>query len=195
MLEYVSGRLEERGADWVVIDLRGLGLRISVPSSTAEALPASGSEVKLWTHLYVREDIRAIYGFATAEERALFLLLLGVSGVGAKTALSALSMYPPQHLAAAIDSGDETALTRVQGLGKKTASMIVLNLKGKLPAFGTGGVAAAVADGSVLDALLGLGLSRPEAATLLATLPLDPERSEEETLRLAFQAYNSRSGR
>ena len=192
-LEYVTGRVEERGADWVVLDVRGFGLRVSVPMGTTGALPAPGAEVKLWTHLYIREDQRAVYGFGSVDERALFVQLLGVSGVGPRTALAALSLYGAEGLAAAIEGGDEAKLKRVPGLGKKTAATIVLHLKGKVAA--PAGVAAPASDG-VLDALMSFGgLTRGEATALLATLPPDPSRSVEDTLRLAFLAHGARNAR
>ena len=195
MLEYVRGRVEERGPDWVVLDLRGLGLRVQAPLSTIEALPPAGSEARLWTYLHVREDVRAIYGFATQEERRLFVQLLGVSGVGPRMALAALSMLSPDRLSAAIDSGDETTLSRIPGVGKKTASRMVLDLKGKVRAAGGDGAVAAASDDAALEALLGLGFSRPEVSSVLAALPPDSARSPEETIRLALQAISARGAR
>jgi Holliday junction DNA helicase RuvA len=162
-----------------------------VPASTAETLTV-GDTAKLWSHLYVREDVRALYGFRTTAERALFLQMLGVSGVGPRTALSALSLLGAERLAAAIESGDETALARIPGVGKRTATRIATELRGKMPALGDG-VVAVTGTGSLLDALIAFGFSRSEAATALASVPPDPERSEEETLRLAFQAHGART--
>ena len=194
MLEYIRGRVEERGLDWVVVDLHGMGLRVNVPTSTATNLPAAGDDLKLWTHLYVREDMRAVYGFTSVGERALFVQLLGVGGVGPRVALAALSMLNADRLAAAIESGDEATLARIPGVGKKTASRMVLDLKGKVQAGLTDGAPAA-GDGAVMDALLSMQLTRAEAAAALASLPLDPNRSEEETMRRALQAYYARGAR
>ena len=194
MLEYIRGRVEERGLDWVVVDLHGMGLRVNVPTSTATNLPAAGDDLKLWTHLYVREDMRAVYGFSSVGERALFVQLLGVGGVGPRVALAALSMLNADRLAAAIESGDEATLARIPGVGKKTASRMVLDLKGKVQAGLTDGAPAA-GDGAVMDALLSMQLTRAEAAAALASLPLDPNRSEEETMRRALQAYYARGAR
>ncbi|MGE0544856.1 MAG: Holliday junction branch migration protein RuvA [Dehalococcoidia bacterium] len=191
-VEYVFGRIADRGADWVVVDLHGMGLRIGVPMSTAEAL-TPGEDAKLWCHLYIREDVRALYGFGTTAERGVFLQLLGVGGVGPRTALSALSMLGAERLAAAIEGGDEAALSRIPGVGKRTATRIATELKGKMPALGDG-VAAAAGTGSLLDALMTFGgLSRSEASAALASVPPDPDRTEDETLRLAFRAHGTRS--
>lgn len=191
-IEYVAGRVAERGADWVVIDLHGVGLRIGVPMATAETL-TPGGETRLWCHLYIREDVRSLFGFATTDERALFLQLLGVGGVGPRTALSAISMLGAERLAAAIEGGDEAALSRIPGVGKRTATRMTTELKGKLPSLGDG-VAASAGTGSLLDALMAFGgLSRTEASAALAGVPPDPDRSEEETLRLAFRAHGART--
>lgn len=192
-VEYVAGTIADRGADWVVVDLHGMGLRVGVPMNTAESLKP-GDDAKLWCHLYIREDVRALYGFSSTEERGVFLQLLGVGGVGPRTALSALSMLGAERLAAAIESGDEAALSRVPGVGKRTATRITTELKGKMPLLGNG-AAAATGTSSLLDALIAFGgLSRSEAAAALAAVPTDPDRTEEETLRLAFRAHGSRGG-
>jgi len=191
-IEYIAGRVEACGPDWAVIDLHGLGMRINVPLSTAEALTA-GDETRLWCHLYIREDIRALYGFRTTAERDLFVQLLGVTGVGPRMALAAISLHGPDQLAAIIDAEDADALTRIRGIGKKTASQIVLDLRGKIRA--PDGVVMGAAGGSLVEALIGYGFSRSDAAALLAKLPPDPDRSEAETLRLAFQAHGARTTR
>jgi Holliday junction DNA helicase RuvA len=178
----------------VVLDLRGLGLRVQVPAGTAGGLPAAGSDVKLWTYLYVREDVRAIYGFSSPHERALFVQLLGVSGVGPRVALATLSMLSGERLAAAIESGDEATLARIPGVGRRTASRMVLDLRGKLPHDFAADGAAPAGDEGILEGLVGWGIPRAEAAAILASLPLDPTRDEGATLTLAFQAWAARGG-
>jgi len=192
MLEYVRGCVEERGADWVVLDLRGFGLRVQLPAGTAANLPPAGSDVKLWTYLYIREDVRAIYGFSTARERALFVQLLGVSGVGPRMALATLSMLSVERLAAAIEGGDEVTLARIPGVGKRTASRMVLDLRGKIPHDFLVDGAAPAGDTMLLEGLVNFGIPRAEAASILASLPLDPARDEGATLTLAFQAWAAR---
>jgi Holliday junction DNA helicase RuvA len=194
MIEYLRGCIEERGPDWVVLDLHGFGLRVQVPAGTAGSLPSAGSDVKLWTYLYVREDVRALYGFSTPQERALFVQLLAVSGVGPRVALATLSMLSADRLAAAIESGDEATLARIPGVGKRTASRMVLDLRGKLPRAATTDGAAPAGDDAILEGLVSTGIPRAEAASILASLPLDPARDEAATLMLAFQAWAARGG-
>lgn len=196
MLEYLRGTLEERGPNWVVLDLQGIGFHIQTPASTVETLPAVGETVRLYAYLHVREDVRAIYGFATREERTLFTTLLGVTGVGPRMALAALSILPPTRLAQAVESDDVATLSKVPGIGRKTASQIVLSLKGKLPATAlpTGGGAAAPTS-LVSDIQEYLGITPAQAADLLASLPPDPARDDAETWRLALQAYGARRSR
>jgi Holliday junction DNA helicase RuvA len=197
MIEYVQGRIEERGPDWVVLDVRGVGLRVNIPAGTSEALPATGEQVRLWTHLYVREDIRALYGFADPATRALFVQLLSVSGVGPRMALATLSMLSAERLYQAIESGDEVTLARIPGVGKRTAQRMTLELRGKLSAPADGAVVTARAgDEDAMVALMNWGgLSRVEAAAILSSLPVEPGRSVDETIRLAFQAHTARSAR
>jgi len=189
-IEYVAGRVDERGVDWVVLQVGGFGLRLNVPVATAAAL-ALGVEAKLWAHLYVREDIRALYAFAAPDERGLFLQLLAVNGVGPKMALAALSLLGVDRLARAIESGDEAALARIPGVGRKTASRIVIDLRGKVHAPLVANEPAA-GDTWVLDALIGMGLSRGEAADALAAVPPAAGRSDEEALLLALRAHGTR---
>ena len=189
-LEYVRGPVQARGVDWVVVDINGLGIRATVPAGSAEALPTSG-EVRLWTYLYVREDKREVYGFRSLEERAAFVQLIGVSGIGAKTAM-ALLLLGVERLAALVESGDQTALAKTPGVGPKTASRIILELKGKLE----GAVGApAGGDNEALEALMSFGLPRAEALAALANVPPDPARPIEQTIMLAFQAHGARKTR
>jgi len=189
-LEYVRGPIEGRGVDWVVIDVGGLGIRVNVPAGSTEALP-TGGDARLWTYLYVREDVRAVYGFRTPDDRAVFVQLLGLSGVGPKMAMSLLLMGV-DRLAATIEAGDEAALAKTPGVGKKTAQRIILELRGKMRG---GGELAAGGDGDIVEGLIGLGLSRAEAVAVLAAVPLDPSRTIQETIMLAFQAYGARKAR
>lgn len=188
-IDYIVGRVVERGVDWAVVEAGGFGWRLQVPVSTAAALEA-GLEARLLCHLHVREDTRALYGFADAAERSLFLQLLAVSGVGPATALAALSLLGAGRLAAAIEAGDETTLARVPRLGKRTAQRIVLDLKGKVAA--PAGAAGTQGDAVLLDGLMSMGLTRMEAAAALAAVPPSAERSEDETLMLALRAFGAR---
>jgi holliday junction DNA helicase RuvA len=193
MIVSVHGRLEALGSNWAVIDIGGIGLQVFLPSSTLVNLGAIGSDVKLYTHLHLREDMMALYGFSSAEELALFQSLLGVSGIGPKLALAMLSAMSADRLAMAITSGDADLLYGIPGIGKKTASRIILELKDKLHV--TAGVTSSVSssrgNNDVAAALTSLGYSLAEATRAVASLPPDAEMSLEEKLRLALQYFVS----
>ena len=198
VVDFVRGRVVERTGDSVVIAVGGFGLRAHVGAATAGALPEPGEEALLYTYLYLREDLMALYGFATQEERLLFTQLLSVSGVGPKVALAALSSGPTERLAAAVSAGDVDALARIPGIGRKTAQRIVLDLKGKLvtpisaAATGAPGGTHPILE-TVAAALRDFGGYGPtEVAAVLAALPQDRELTEEEALRLAFQHMGAR---
>lgn len=194
MFEYLRGRVAGRGPDSVVIDVGGIGFALTTTTATAETLPPVGEEVQLWTHLHIRDDVRDFYGFATREERQAFVQLLGVTGIGPRMARATLSLLPAERLAGAIEAEDIAALARVPGVGRKTASRMVLDLKGKI-ALGDGVTAAASGDDEVVSALQGYGFSAAQARELVEGLPRDPTRDVSETLRLAFQAHNARRER
>src|SRR5918998_4485166 len=133
VVDYIAGELVERGLDSLVVAVGGMGLRVRTSSRTATEAPAVGEPVRLVTSLYVREDVRTLYGFATSEERELFTRLLTVGGVGPRSALAALSLLSAEQLATTIAAGDAQALARIPGIGAKIATRIVVELKGKLP--------------------------------------------------------------
>ncbi len=132
MIAFLQGRLAEVGEDAVVIGVGGVGYRVLIPVSTLVRLPAPGEEIKLFTQLQVREDAFVLYGFATQAEQEIFVLLQTIPGVGPKVSLSVLSVCTPQQLRQAIVGEDYDALTRVPGIGKKTAQRMVLELKEKI---------------------------------------------------------------
>lgn len=132
MIAYVSGTLAEKTASKVVIDVHGIGWEVQVPASTAERLPEPGQPARLVTYHYVREDSMQLFGFTTSGERRLFEIMLSVSGVGPRLALAALSALDPQELRACIVSGDASMLTRIPGVGRKTAERLVVELRDKL---------------------------------------------------------------
>ena len=194
VVDFVRGRVVERGADSAVIAVGGIGLRVLVGAATADALPEPGNEAMLYTYLQVREDALILYGFATADERALFNQLLTVNGVGPKVALAALSAAPPDRLRGLIAAGDAASLARIPGIGAKTAQRIVLDLKGKLPAPAAPAAAASAqvgAPGGPFDiaaqALRELGFTPAEVNAALARLPADRDLSEEEAIALALR--------
>ncbi len=182
MIAYVQGRLVGRGTEAVVEIGRegggGVGLTLLLSARAAESLPAVGDEVRLWTHLAVREDAWTIYGFPALEERAMFRLLISVSGVGPKVALGVLSGAGPAELARCLSTGDEKALTRLPGIGKKSAARLVVELGQKIPDVLPGGTvvggpssspsAEAGLVGEALAVLTAMGLAPAQAEGALA---------------------------
>jgi Holliday junction DNA helicase RuvA len=166
----LSGKLLAKNPPQVLLEVAGVGYEIDVPMSTFYNLPATGEPVTLHTHLVVREDAHVLYGFATLDERAAFRKLIRISGVGARTALSVLSGLSVGDLAQAVTLQDSARLTKVPGIGKKTAERLLLELKGKLadalPSEAKGGTG-----NDVLNALLGLGYSEKEALLAVKGLP------------------------
>ncbi|HEX6268208.1 MAG TPA: Holliday junction branch migration protein RuvA, partial [Burkholderiales bacterium] len=157
MIGRLTGRLAAKQPPQVLVDVTGVAYEVDVPMSTFYSLPATGETITLFTHLIVREDAHTLYGFATLEERAAFRQLIRISGVGARTALSVLSGLSVAELAQAVAMQEAGRLTRVPGIGKKTAERLLLELKGKL---GDVQVAAGGEKASdVLNALLALGYS------------------------------------
>ena len=135
MIGRIKGQLAESNPPHILVDVHGVGYEIDVPMSTFYNLPSIGSEVTLLTHMVVREDAQLLYGFLTAEERETFRQLLKVSGIGARTALSILSGMSVADLVNAVALQQASLLTRVPGIGKKTAERLILELKDKLPPF------------------------------------------------------------
>ena len=172
MIGRIQGILTEKNPPQVVVVAHGVGYEIDVPMSTFYHLPRTGENVELLTHLVVREDAHLLYGFLTAGERTAFRQLLKVSGVGPKVALSVLSGLSVDDLAAAIAGQDAARLTKVPGVGKKTAERLVLELRDKLSPLTVGGRAQpAPARGDVVNALLALGYNDREAQAAVKELP------------------------
>ena len=172
MIALVSGTVAVRRADHVVVDTGGVGYRLAVSAETLRHVPAVGKSVVLHTHLVVRDDALALYGFATEEERELFLMLIAVQSVGPKVALAVLSGGAPRDLLAALAAGDTARLQAAPGVGKRTAERIIVELREKVGAGAT--VPAALAGArsddprvQARDGLLGLGYSAVEVDQLL----------------------------
>lgn len=189
MIGRLHGKLIEKTPPQVLVDVGGVGYEVDVPMSTFCNLPAEGSEITLLTHFIVREDAQLLYGFATAAERQTFRALIRISGVGPRIALAVLSGMSTQDLADAVEQGNATLLTRVPGIGKKTADRLVLELKGKLAgnAFAPAGGAASAAQADILSALMALGYSEREAQASVRALPAEVTVSE--GIRLALKAF------
>lgn len=132
MISYIKGELKEAGSDFAVVENHGIGYLIRVPATVVAALPAIGSEIQIYTYLYVREDILDLYGFLSREDQNIFRLLLGVSGIGPKGALAILSTISADDLRFAVLAGDAKTIAKAPGIGNKTAQKMVIELKDKL---------------------------------------------------------------
>jgi Holliday junction DNA helicase RuvA len=190
MIGRLSGILLEKNPPQLLIDCNGVGYEVGVPMSTFYNLPGLGEKVVLLTHLTVREDAHLLYGFGSAEERNVFKQLIKISGVGARTALSILSGMSVADLAQAITLQEAGRLTKVPGIGKKTAERLLLELKGKLGA-DLGAVGGAVhndATADILNALVALGYSDKEAMLALKQVPAGSGVSD--GIKLALKALS-----
>ena len=180
MIGRLSGILLEKIPPNLLVDCQGVGYEVVVPMSTFYNLPGLGEKVTLLTHLAIREDAHIVFGFGTAEERNTFKELIKISGVGARTALAILSGMSVADLAQAVTLQEAGRLTRVPGIGKKTAERLLLELKGKLGA-DLGAVAGVVhsdATADILNALLALGYSDKEASLAMKQVPKDASVSD-----------------
>lgn len=173
MIGRITGTLLSKHPPQITVDVHGIGYEIDVPMSTLYQLPATGETATLYTHLAIREDAHQLFGFASEGERAVFRQLIRISGVGARTALALLSGLSVGELQEAVRLQDGSRLTRIPGIGKKTAERLLLELKDKLKA-GDGTVAASAAGQSgsdVVNALAALGYSDREVSWAVAQLP------------------------
>ncbi len=195
MIALVRGTLAYKSIDHVIIDVGGVGYRLSIPLSTFYSLPETG-EVSLFTHTHVREDALLLYGFLTLEEKDLFVILIGISGVGPKLAINILSHIPAGDLKRAIAASDIKRLSGLPGIGKKTAERLVLELKDKvgpidalpLSAEKTAtGTTASILSNDVISALVNLGYKENLARKVLENMELSPGLTMEETLKGALK--------
>ncbi|MDQ6749220.1 MAG: Holliday junction branch migration protein RuvA [Actinomycetota bacterium] len=183
MIALVCGRVAVRRPGDVVIECGGVGYRLAVSAQTLARVPAVGEPVTLHSHLVVRDDALALYGFADEKERELFLLLLGVQAVGPKVALAVLSGAPLHELVGALAAGDAARFQAVPGIGKRTAERIIVELREKVGAVPEGD-AIVITRGDdphrmARDGLVGLGFSLQEAAELLEDAPADAQSAED----------------
>ncbi|MDJ0496885.1 MAG: Holliday junction branch migration protein RuvA [Acidimicrobiia bacterium] len=184
MIGRLRGEIAEKGIETILLDVGGVGYEIAVTPVTIAALPGIGQPAVLHTHLHVREDVMALYGFSSADERNIFQTLLGVSGVGPKLALAVLATLNPDDLRHVVIAEDAGALTAVPGIGQRSAQKLLLELRPKLelpdsPLQATGPVA------EVREALEALGYQSTEIREVLRDLPADG--SVEDSLRAALQ--------
>lgn len=205
MLAYIEGRLDEiQGNSCIVITASGLGYELALPAHTLAALPAKGENVHFYTNLVVREDAQELYGFESFSERTTFQLLLSISKVGARTALSILSLYRPDDLQQMAFDDDCLALTRVPGIGKKSAQHIFLELKDKLKGGKPGREKKQIVTSDsnlansvyrdAMDGLAGLGYGEAEASPVLRKiLAAEPDLDVAETIRAFLKAQATRN--
>ena len=198
MIGRISGTLVEKNPPSITVDVQGLGYEVDVPMSTFYNLPAAGEKVSLHTHLVVREDGHYLYGFATPDERAAFRQLLKISGIGARTALAVLSGMSVTELAQAVTLQEPGRLTKVPGIGKKTAERLLLELRDRLPkTLAAGGTKVGAGDtatdalSDIMNALLALGYNEREALTAMKGLP--PEISVADGIRAALKLLSKSS--
>jgi Holliday junction DNA helicase RuvA len=188
MIVGLQGQLASISGDHVVLNVGGIFYKVSMPGSYIGALGKPGDTVRVHTHLYVREDQMALYGTTDERQLRFFESLLTVSGIGPKVALSILSTMPVDSLESAIAAGNVDLLTRIPGIGRKTASRLVLEMKGKLDLVAAAGITATPsAAAEVVEALSGLGYSPAEIQTALSGLPKDVEMGVEDMVMAALK--------
>ena len=188
MIARLTGALLAKGDSHVIVEVGGIGFKLYVPASLLDRAGHLGTAITLHTHLHVRENELTLYGCATEEELSLFLLLLGVSGIGPKMALNALSIFSTEQLRAAIAQGDALALARISGIGRRTAERLILDLRDKVGLPGESAVVTSLsaADTEVIAALTSLGFSVSEAQAALRAA-CGGEDPVEEKIRLALR--------
>lgn len=198
MIAMLTGQLAYKSLDHVIVDVQGVGYRLSVPLSTFYSLPDEGT-VRLHVHTHVREDALQLFGFLTPAEKELFGILLGVSGIGPKVALNLLSHSPAAELARAIVGGDVKRLSALPGIGKKTAERLILELKDKLartaplPAASEAPLSlSAAADpcDEALSALVNLGYKETLARKAMESLEIPPNAALEDILKGALKVLS-----
>lgn len=195
MIALLTGKLAHKSPEFIILDVNGVGYQVFIPFSTYYQLPAEGSPVSLQIHTSVKEDAINLYGFRTQQEKELFQLLIGVSGVGPKLANSILSNSEPSELAASLMDGNIARLSAIPGIGKKTAERLVLELKEKMKKLGIVAAPAGVAPASakkeirddVLSALINLGYKESVVQKALAELKVTGDDTVESLLKQALK--------
>ncbi len=191
MIGSLRGRLTLRQAPSVIIECHGVGYEVETPMSTFLELPPTGDELFLFTHMVVREDAQMLYGFATEEERALFRMLLKISGVGAKMGLAVLSAMSVDGFRRCVEHEDAASLVKVPGVGKKTAERLIIEMRDRIdtPAAQPGAATVDVRGGArseAVDALISLGYKPREVQKLIGELDVDGKTAED-IIRLALR--------
>jgi Holliday junction DNA helicase RuvA len=191
LISAITGTLRSKGPDYADVSVGGVTFRVSVPLNTLETLGDTGNTVSLLTSLQIRQDSITLYGFSTEEDRIAFETLINISGVGPRLAIAILSTLDAGSLSAAVQAEDTVAFTRVSGIGKRTASRIVLELKGKMDhvwSVPSGGESV----DDVFDSLTALGYSIQETRDAISSVPSHEVLTTEEKLRHALQFLTSR---
>lgn len=190
MFAYIRGKLEYKHNEYIVVEANGVGYKIYTSLSTIQNVGLAGAEVKIYTHLYVREDIMCLYGFVTEEELAMFELLLGVSGVGPKAAVSVISSMSASKFGLSVITNDVKSLTKAPGIGNKMAQRIILELKDKISKMDIGASLKEGNEASVIEkdssraseaisALIVLGYTAAEASKAVASVYSDDMELED----------------
>ena len=200
MIAYLKGTLEEIGNDYIVVDVNNIGYLVKVSLRVIEGLPSVGNQIKIHTYTYVREDVLALYGFLTKDDLQMFLLLLGVNGVGPKGALGILSVFSAQELRLAIISQDSKTISKAPGIGAKTAQRMLIDLKDKVSVeetfekMGEQNVTVASsqtstsgARGDAIEALTALGYSASESMKAVNAVEITEDMSSDVILKLALK--------
>jgi Holliday junction DNA helicase RuvA len=189
MIASLQGVIDAVSKDSMIVNVNGIGFKLSVPTSVLSELGVVGREIKLYTHMHVREDDLSLYGFGSLDELRLFETLISVSGLGPKTAMGMLSAMSADQLAMAIASGSVEMLTTIPGIGKKTADRLILELKDKVGGvmISTPAGRAAQENADVVAALVSLGYSVQETTRAVNALPTGKKLSLEEKVKLALQ--------
>ncbi len=189
MIATLNGKVQSVGDDEMVVEIGGIGLRVSVPLARLPSVPRLGEGIFLHTYLAVREDALELYGFGDPESKKLFELLLSVAGIGPRLGLATLAHMPPEAVRQAVGADQPELLTRVPGIGRKTAEKIVFELKDRLGEPGLEVEPPSELDSEVVDVLSGLGYSLVEAQTAIQSIPEDAPESIEERVRLALRYF------
>lgn len=171
MLAFLEGEIEYKSARFVSLNVAGVGYKVFISPIISKKIPEIGQKVKLFTFLYVRENALDLYGFLDRKDEEFFELLISISGIGPKTGLGILSVASVSEIKSAIIKGDSTLLTKVSGIGKKTAEKIILELKNRIEILPSELSAAESEDGEIIDALIGLGYKLSEAREIVRKLP------------------------
>lgn len=190
MIAGLQGSIESKRADALLVDVAGVIYRVGTSTSTLSSVGAIGDSVRLHTYLLVREDVLALYGFASQDELELFEALISASGVGPKTACAVLSRFQPDQLREAIQQGNAQLFSTVPGIGAKTAARLIVDLKGKLPEPAVGSGATLVADNDVVEALRSLGYTASEAMVAAMRVESLPGMTSEERVIAALRIIN-----